>query len=351
MDPGVEMTPPSTVQAPPHPQTLENQKNYAEVVFNLPLKDRFTYYVPEHLEGQVREGMRVLVSFGKRIITGYVVSLTDHWDRDIALKPILEVPDPGPVVSREILRLTRWMADYYHASWGETIKAALPAGLAEESREVFSITDKGRQALENGWASDAAVSILRIVAEKRRLSSKQLQNQLKGKFNPRPLAKLQLDGWLTCESRIKRSTIACEYEKKVRLLPPMLSPARIEQMFKSGELISHVEVYEEILDGGYEEQAGWVKENKHFFRNYDLPAEGKFIASLGKDDELFVHGRKQKANHADPWLVAQAKINSLTLITEETSKGGPGKLPNICSKYGIKCIDVFGLIQEKNWAM
>jgi hypothetical protein len=125
---------------------------------------------------------------------------------------------------------------------------------------------------------------------------------------------------------------------------------RIEQMFKGGELISHVEVYEEIIDGGYQEQVAWVKENKHIFRNYDLPAEGDFIARLGKDDELFVHGRKQKANHADPWLVAQAKINNLTLVTEETGKGGAEKLPNVCSKYGIKCIDIFGLIQKKNWS-
>ncbi|MCH7622474.1 MAG: hypothetical protein IIB46_00130, partial [Nitrospinae bacterium] len=47
---------------------------YAEVVFNLPLKETFTYEIPKELKGLVEVGMRVFVPFGPRKITGYVVS-------------------------------------------------------------------------------------------------------------------------------------------------------------------------------------------------------------------------------------------------------------------------------------
>ena len=51
---------------------------YANVVFNLPLKDEFTYEIPLHFNGMVKKGMRVLVPFGRRRLTGYVVSISNH---------------------------------------------------------------------------------------------------------------------------------------------------------------------------------------------------------------------------------------------------------------------------------
>ena len=106
-----------------------NAKPFAEVVFNLPLREPFTYKIPPQLLGKVRVGMRVLVPFGRRRITGYVVNLTDKWDKPIRLKSIVELPDTEPIVSAELLSLTRWLGEYYQSSWGEAISAALPAGL------------------------------------------------------------------------------------------------------------------------------------------------------------------------------------------------------------------------------
>jgi primosomal protein N' (replication factor Y) (superfamily II helicase) len=112
------------------------EKPYAEVVFNLPLRDPFTYIIPPKLLGKVRVGMRVLVPFGRRRITGYVVNLVEKWDKPIALKTIAELPDLEPIVSEEILSLTRWLADYYQSAWGEAISSALPAGLDKTSYQL-----------------------------------------------------------------------------------------------------------------------------------------------------------------------------------------------------------------------
>ena len=112
------------------------EKPYAEVVFNLPLRDPFTYIIPPKLLGKVRVGMRVLAPFGRRRITGYVVNLVEKWDKPIALKTIAELPDLEPIVSEEILSLTRWLADYYQSAWGEAISSALPAGLDKTSYQL-----------------------------------------------------------------------------------------------------------------------------------------------------------------------------------------------------------------------
>ncbi len=119
--------------APPSPPAV---KPYAEVVFNLPLKEAFTYIIPPELLGKVRVGMRVRVPFGRRKTIGYVVGLADKWDKPIALKSITDLPDTEPVVNDEVLSLTRWMASYYQSSWGEAIRCALPAGIDDENRNV-----------------------------------------------------------------------------------------------------------------------------------------------------------------------------------------------------------------------
>ena len=104
------------------------EKPYAEVAFNLPIKEVFTYKIPPQFTGKVQVGMRVFVPFGRRRITGYVVAFTAKWDKDIKLKSINDLPDTKPVVGEEILALTKWMSGYYQCAWGEAIRAALPAG-------------------------------------------------------------------------------------------------------------------------------------------------------------------------------------------------------------------------------
>ena len=115
--------------------TPASQKPYAEVTFNLPLKEVFTYKIPSEFLGKVEVGMRVFVPFGRRRITGDVVNLTSQWDKKIRLKSLSDLPDTEPIISTEILSLTKWLSSYYQCSWGEAIRAALPAGLDDESPE------------------------------------------------------------------------------------------------------------------------------------------------------------------------------------------------------------------------
>ena len=104
------------------------EKPYAEVTFNLPIKEVFTYKLPPEFFGKIQVGMRAFVPFGRRKITGYVVALAEKWEKDIKLKSISDLPDAKPVIGEEILILTKWLSNYYQCSWGEAIRATLPAG-------------------------------------------------------------------------------------------------------------------------------------------------------------------------------------------------------------------------------
>ncbi len=126
-------------------------KYLAEVALPLPLRQTYTYEIGDTLKDDIVRGSSVVVPFGKRALSGYVVS-TGQEAPDQAparLKSISDVLDPGPLFSEEILNVTRWMADYYLCGWGEVLRAAVPEGVRVDSRLVAHLEDR-----------DAAVSLI-----------------------------------------------------------------------------------------------------------------------------------------------------------------------------------------------
>ncbi|MBI1754824.1 DUF4411 family protein, partial [Candidatus Azambacteria bacterium] len=88
----------------------------------------------------------------------------------------------------------------------------------------------------------------------------------------------------------------------------------------AGKVISHIEVCKEIKEGGVKNQIVWTKSYKRIFQKYNLPNEENIIRDIGSRGGNFVsflQQQKSKSVHADPWLVAQAKVENLILITEE----------------------------------
>lgn len=205
---------------------------YAQVVFNLPLKEEFTYSIPERLQGQVQVGTRVLAPFGPRKITGYVVGLTDTCEGEFEVKRIEDLPDGAPVISEELLALTRWVADYYNAGWGEVIKAALPGGIDEDHHEIFYLTDKGEAALQEHALAQNALKILLALQSKTSLNKKQIQKFLGKQFSAYALAHLVREEYVSAQVKIKQKSVAYTNDKKACLTLDNRTPEEIEKLLK-----------------------------------------------------------------------------------------------------------------------
>jgi primosomal protein N' (replication factor Y) len=107
---------------------------FAEVVFDRPLDHAYTYAVPAGLRDQLGVGKRVLAPFGKgdRQTIGYCVGLTGAAPAR-GVKSILQVLDDDSLLTPQLLKLTRWMADYYLCGWGQVLNAVLPAGVRQQA--------------------------------------------------------------------------------------------------------------------------------------------------------------------------------------------------------------------------
>lgn len=85
-------------------------------------------------------GYRVLVQFGTRTMTGVVVDYDDNIEAR-ELKEIIEVLDETPFYNSSMLQFTKFISDYYMASWGETLKLASPPGISVESNTIISVRE------------------------------------------------------------------------------------------------------------------------------------------------------------------------------------------------------------------
>ncbi len=113
---------------------------YAQVIVNVPIRHAFTYHIPKEFEN-IRPGMRVFIPFGKQMITGVVVNLLDKSPYS-SCKDIIDVLDAKPLISRELLSLTKWVADYYFASWGQAVQLALPKGIDKREKEIIHLVEE-----------------------------------------------------------------------------------------------------------------------------------------------------------------------------------------------------------------
>ena len=102
-----------------------------------------TYSVPETLPNP-EEGMRVLVPLGARFVTGFVIETKPAVDPNLEIRPVADLVDFVNYFSPAMLKLTKWMAEYYLADWADILKAALPPGLDIRPQTIVSISEKGQ---------------------------------------------------------------------------------------------------------------------------------------------------------------------------------------------------------------
>ena len=107
-----------------------------DVALPLPIHRTFTYRVAADVAPA--PGTRVLVPFRRDERIGWVVG-EGSLDDIKGIRSVLAVLDDGPTVPADLLELCRWMAEYYVAPLGITLRAALPSVLCDVSRDYLTI--------------------------------------------------------------------------------------------------------------------------------------------------------------------------------------------------------------------
>jgi primosomal protein N' (replication factor Y) len=199
---------------------------FVEVALPLPLRQTFTYRLPIGLQTNIKTGARLLVPFGKRQLTGYTVALHLRLSDEIeieenAIKDALELIDEEPLITDEILKLTQWAADYYASSWGEVLKASLPARINSSVEQIAVINSTGRdELLKVSTAKTIKVQVLKHLAENGETSIRDLANQFGTSATQRAIRDLAKNNWISTFHRALTAQVKPKRRKAVKLLAP-----------------------------------------------------------------------------------------------------------------------------------
>ena len=106
------------------------KRRITKVVFNLGVDKEFDYYISK---GNVDVGFRVWVEFNRKRRVGLVTKVTST-SLVRNLKPILEVIDDFPTISKEHLKFAKLLKKHYPYSLGELLFMMVPPSLRRKKR-------------------------------------------------------------------------------------------------------------------------------------------------------------------------------------------------------------------------
>jgi len=132
----------------------------ARVSLEIALRKEFDYLIPSGLAGQIEAGSRVQVPFGVRKVFGTVTALAEE-SALTKLKPILKVIGAQTLVTPKVLRLARWIADYYCCPPEIALKSVLPEAVRK------------KKETDEGWKKQLFVRVLPVNGEFPKLSKRQ----------------------------------------------------------------------------------------------------------------------------------------------------------------------------------
>jgi primosomal protein N' (replication factor Y) len=158
---------------------------FAQVILDRSTGKTLDYEIPAEWSSRIESGSRVRVPLRNRLVIGTVVAVADATAAK-GVRPIAAVMDERPQMTPVLMRLAKWMADYYGCDEQDALRCILPRAVREtghaplkrnfavlarevESAELEALRQKApRQAeiVEYLQKASAAVAATKLVGER-----------------------------------------------------------------------------------------------------------------------------------------------------------------------------------------
>ena len=188
------------------------QTPYISVAVSLPIMKSYTYLVPEHLQDLCSPGMRVLVPFKNRRVTGYILSGQKTCEGFTA-KKILDVLDDHPLFPESEILFFKWISDYYIHPLGDVIKAALPSGLDRHDVSCVFVTQRGQDSLHAGALTPGEDQVIEFILQRNSCTLKQILKNSKNILINALVRKMEKDDLIMVSSVLKKDGAKVKKEK------------------------------------------------------------------------------------------------------------------------------------------
>ncbi len=225
-------------------------KEIVEVAVGLPLFKTFHYRIPERMRGSLQIGMRVLVPFKGRKVTGFSIDLLDHPPEGVEekLREVEDLLDEAPLIDPQMLRFHRWISDYYLYPLGEVIKTGLPPGLQLKSELILSLTQDGIERIAQGGLEPIQEKVFKEIGRCGKVSLRRMLKQSLGEVSRSQLLSWKRKGLLHIDPGIEGREVKPKFERMVQYQggesaqPISKKQAEILGWIKERECVSYAEL-------------------------------------------------------------------------------------------------------------
>jgi primosomal protein N' (replication factor Y) len=197
---------------------------FADVAIPVGVRRTFTYQVPAALREKVAPGTRVLVPFGRKLLTGFVVGITGSPpDGSFRVRAIQDVIDSEERIPQELVETAVWVARRYFTAPGEVFQALLPAGTLASGTQMIEL-EPGTRTLLTGGLRPSNLSrdqerILAALMEAEPLEISQLVAQTGIRGLSARLEELAQHGLIRMASRVAGPRVTEKQQLGVRARP------------------------------------------------------------------------------------------------------------------------------------
>ena len=201
---------------------------FVEVALPVPLRQTFSYRVPEMLTHLPQKGMRVKVPFGRQQLIGLVTGTSDTCNlKPNQIKYLIALLDNEPLLPDPLYKLTNWAAKYYFCSVGQMMSQALPVALRKgadilaDTRVFWRTTTAGNEAsLDSVKRAPAQRKVLELLQQSE-LSQEEVTSLHLSKS---ALKALQDKDWITKDERINKLNLSWRENLELDEEPLTLNP-------------------------------------------------------------------------------------------------------------------------------
>jgi primosomal protein N' (replication factor Y) len=192
--------------------------SFINVAVALPVYGTYTYEVPEHFSRFTAVGKRVIVPFGRRRVTGYILN-TCRYDGGYRVKKVLDVPDAFPLFPPSMILFFKWIADYYIHPLGDVIQQALPTGLNVSDSLIITITEKGREQLVARRNMPPLQQEILAFLQTASCTLKGLNRAFRQQIRTALMYSMEQQGWVETARKLHPETVTLKKERFVRAIP------------------------------------------------------------------------------------------------------------------------------------
>ena len=303
---------------------------YAEIIIPLALPKNYTWSIPDNMQSEVMEGMRVEVMLGaNKRYAGIIKKILLEKPVGFTPKPILTILDDEPIIYPAQLALWEWMATYYMCTEGEVMQAAIPSHLKISSESVFILNDEFVH--DSLPLSDAEYILTEALEIKKELSLIEVQKILDKKSVYPIINKLIQKGICFVQENLK-DKYKVKVEIYIQLHPIYRNETALEKLLNEWTrapkqlalLLAYLHI--EKQEATVQQKSLLEKANASHAQLKALIDKGILIAEKRKVDRL-----KEENVHADAQLhtLSAGQANALASIQTQLEQHA------VCLLHGI----------------